>query len=50
MPWHKRMEVACHGLWTPAKSQNIDPQSMDYSYGLPIWTTPEWTMSPEFSY
>ena len=26
---------------TRGSGQNTDPQSMDYLYGLPKWTTPE---------
>ena len=37
------------GMYTIVGGQNIDPQSMDYPPGLPIWTTVKWTTPLKFS-
>ena len=37
------------GMYTIVGGQNIDPQSMDYPPGLPIWTTVKQTAPLKFS-
>ena len=42
----KKDELASILNWFPVHffssgEQNTDPKSMDYSHGLPIWTTPK---------
>ena len=37
------------GMYTIVGRQNIDPQSMGYPPGLPIWTTVKWTTPLKFS-